>query len=244
MEERTEGERVEPGVVVSSVELSFFARSTPERWRECVEAIGCKLELDATSPQHLHWETAFVALPTPIKKGDRFLMGEIHPMRSKPEETHWVLTMKPIPGPNPPAELVKRSHQLGGYPGVLERIVANWPAEQRINVDSKVSLILDEKKWRSPFAPKQRMALKPVSHDGQRAELSFESYSWDLDSSGPLRKVTDLGYVDKARGLYALSCSGQDTLELNPGILSHVEATLWQLVRGFMKVPSRRRATP
>jgi hypothetical protein len=119
----------------------------------------------------------------------------------------------------------------------------NWPAERQLDVQSKVTLLLDEKKWRSPFAPKKRMALEPVSSRGNQAVLSFESYSWDLDPSGPLRKVTDLGYVAKSQGLIALSCSGQETLELAPEMLSRVEVTLWQAIRGFMKAPSRRHRT-
>jgi len=236
-EERTQGV-VEPGVVVSSVEVSFFAQSTPRQWREFMEALGCRLEPKAAS---LPWETGLVALPELLKKGDRFLTGEVHPLRKKPHETHWVLKLQPVPSPTPPRELIDESRQLGGYPGILQRISDGWPAERRIEVQSKVSLILDEKKWLSPFAPKQRMALKPVSSNGHQAVLSFESYSWNLASSGPLRKVVDLGYVDKSQGLFALSCSGQDTLELEPEILSRVEVTLWQLVRGFLKAPLRRR---
>lgn len=225
---------------MSSVEISFFAPSTPERWREFMEALGCKLELKATLPQP-YWETELVALPDILKKGDRFLTGEVHPLRSRPEETHWVLKLQPAPSPTPPRELIDASRQLGGYPGLLERIADGWPAERRIEVESKVSFILDEKKWRSPFAPKQRMALKPISSNGHQAVLSFESYSWNFDSSGPLRKVMDLGYVDKDQGLFALSCSGHDTLEVEPEMLSRVEVTLWQLVRGVLKAPLRRR---
>lgn len=236
-EEKKQGV-AEPGVVVSSVEVSFFAQSTPQRWREFMVALGCRLEPKATP---LHWETELVALPEILKKGDRFLTGEVHPLLPSPEETHWVLKLQPVPSPTPPQELIDMSRQLGGYPGILERISDGWPAERRIEVRSKVSFILDEKKWRSPFAPKQRMALKPVSSNGHRAVLSFENYSWEFDSPGPLRKVNDLGYVDEGRGLFALSCSGQDTLELEPEMLSRVEVTLWQLVRGFLKAPPRRR---
>jgi hypothetical protein len=206
-----------------------------------MEGLGCKLRVKSTTPESPSWwETAFVALPDVLKKGDRFLLGEVHSMPSKPEETHWVLKLEIAPGPTPPNELVEVSRQLGGYPGILRRIVDNWPTERRIDAETKVTLLLEEKKWRSPFAPKKRMALKPLSSGDHRATLSFESYAWDVAPSGILKKVTDLGYIGEAKELFGLSCSGEETLELTPEMLSRVEVALWHTVRGFLMKPSRR----
>jgi hypothetical protein len=68
-----------------------------------METIGGKFQPEATNAQtSTWWEITLVALPEVLKKGDRFLMGEVHPLRSKPEETHWVLKLEIAPGPTPP----------------------------------------------------------------------------------------------------------------------------------------------
>lgn len=228
----------EQGVSCTSVELSFFARSSPEEWRQFMESIGCDLRPSAAEPQNLHrWYTEFVALPDDLNQpSSRYLSGDVHPMKERPEETHWTLRLELLPSPNPPASIVEKSGKLGGYPGVFERITARWPANRQIeDVECTVMLLLDEQVWRSPFAPKKRRTLKPVTLEGQEAKLSVETYSWNLEPPGILRQVIDVGYISPEKGRFALSCSGKQSLKLEPAMFSYVEVALWNTVRKFLQ---------
>lgn len=237
-----------PGVTCTSVELSFFARSSPERWRQFMESIGCELRPSASDPQNVHrWYTQLAALPDDLKHpSSRYLSGDVHPMKERPEETHWTLRLELVPGPNPPASIVDKSRKCGGYPGILEKITAGWPTNHEIeDVECTVTFLLDEQVWRSPFAPKKRQALKPFTVDGQEARLSVETYSWKLEPPGLLRQVVDAGYIGPGKGGFALSCSGKQPLKLELALFSRVEVALWHSVRKFLqqKRSKRQRTT-
>ncbi len=243
--EQAEGSS-EQGVTCTSVELSFFARSSPERWRQFMEALGCELRPSPSDLRNIHrWYTELAALPDDLKHpSSRYLSGDVHPMKGRPEETHWRLRLELVPSPNPPAAVVEKSRQLGGYPGILERIMASWPADLALeDVECTVLFLLDEQVWRSPFAPRRRRTLKPVASGGQEARISFETYSWNLEPPGLLRKIIDLGYVGQDEGRFALSCSGDQSLKVEAAIFSKVEETLWHTVRGFLQRKRSRRTS-
>lgn len=235
-----------PGVA-TNLELSFFARApSSEQWRKLTDSIGFKLlPVSPGQGQSDLWHAEFVALPEVIQQGSRFLSGEVHPKFDEPEVAHWILSFKRVPSPTPPQVLIEASQGIGGYPGVIARMLSAWPAELRLEMSLKCTFVLDEKIWRSPFAPMRRMALRSIASGGQKAVLSFEAYTWKLEPGGVPSEVSDLGYVDRPKGLFGLSVSGQGTVDFGAGMFSQAEALLWHGISGFLKKPSRRgRAGP
>jgi hypothetical protein len=236
-----------PPGAATSLEFSFSARApSAEQWRGLTHSVGFRLlPVPPIEGRVDLWHAEFVALPEVIKQDSRFLSGEVHPKFDEPEVAHWVLRLKRVPSPTPPQVLVEASQGIGGYPGIIARMLSAWPAELRLKMSLKCTFVLDEKLWSSPFAPARRMALKPIASSGQKAVLSFEAYTWKLESGEVLSEVVDLGYVDRAKGLFGLSVSGQGTVEFGAGMFSQAEALLWHGIAAFLKKPSRRgRARP
>jgi hypothetical protein len=238
MQEEAALEFNEKEVVVTSTELSFKARAEPARWNELMVSL-----VDQQPPNSEPWLIALVAIPEPVKPGGRFLSASVQCLLNKAEEpeVQWSLALKPAPTSMPPPSLIEASKRAGGYPGILERILLKWPAERRLKMSLKATFLLDEKRWVSPFAPQRRRALKALSAGEQRAVLSTESYTWDLEPGHPLKKVSDLGYIDEENRFFGLRCSGRNTVELDMGMFTQVERLLWQGVRGFLKAPVRKR---
>ncbi len=250
MEIPSKHEEEEPGVgepqgSAATLELSFFARApSAGEWRKLTESVGLQvLPLALTQGRSDLWSTEFIVLPESIKQDSLFLRGEVHPLLDEPEVTHWNLRLRRVPDPTPPQSLIEASQRIGNYPGIIGRIVSAWPAEPRLEMTFKVSFVLDEKHWRSPFTPPKRMALKPIAAAGHKATLSFESYTWKVEPSGVLSEVSDLGYVDRAKGLFGLSCSGQGMMEVGVDMFSQAEALLWHSIARFLKKPLRRGRT-
>lgn len=228
------------GVSVTSLELFFTARAPAEQWRQLVRSLGCRLRPSATSPEDPpRWSTEIVALPSVIEPSSHYLSGWVHSLADQPDETHWHLNLGAVPGPNPPSVVVELSNQVGGYPEVLARIVQSWPAERRMEVETRVTYVLEAGRWASPFAPKRRKALPSPSAAEQRAVLSREVYTWKIEPGGALEEVMDLGLI--LDGHFALQCSGREDLEMATDMFSRVEEATWGRLKAFLKEKTRVR---
>jgi hypothetical protein len=72
----------------------------------------------------------FIALPDDLGPDSRFLSANVQLTPLEAEEARWLLRLAIVRDPNPPEEVVGLSRLIGGYPGVLARLAANWPTNK------------------------------------------------------------------------------------------------------------------
>lgn len=191
------------------------------------------------------WRAEIFALPESMEPGSRFLEGVVQSIGKEAGETRWSLRVSPVPNPNPPQDLVESSRSVGGYPGILRRLMETWPegSSRLLDMETEVTFLVDERHWHSPFGPKKRKALPPLVHGPYRAELAREVFSWKMEPAKPVREVIDLGYVDE--GVLGVKCSGRDELQLETLLFVHLEQARWEFITGFLeeRAPRSRRKT-
>jgi len=213
------------GAYLESVELSFYGEAHRRDWLALVEAT--RMRVDDEDNEETFRRVNFVALPAEIKKSTFYLRGGAHQKPGGSAEhltVHWHFEWDRAPGGEPPPRLRQRSNEVGGYPHLLEALVAHWPAAEVIEGEVKGRYLVDASRWSLAF--EHRAGLDRAEQVGAlTVKRSSTVTMWSIEPpSGPVGRLLIADFPDAVK---SISTFGTFRIRLGTHILAHLDQALW-----------------
>jgi len=222
------GERV---VALAALEVRFEAQADQASWHQVIEKLNHEVVENGKISR-----AAFFALPDRLERYRPFLATSVTLDEDKLGTAAWVFTWSRAENDSPPELVVKSSQAVGGFPDVLERLGALWPATPPVEAQVSASYVILNEDWRFTLAAAR--AKRVVA--GERAHEARPT-RWTISPpSGCVSEITQQLSPNATMG-YKLRGEGTYTLQWTPRFLNEVDGAIWDGLKIFLKA---RRSTP
>jgi len=243
--ERTATSAPPEGVRAGQIDIQLVTKAARGDWAKLLASIGVAdiLPFVPERMAPLNVVATIVALPDNLGPGCRYLFGNVTLTPLEAEEAHWFLRLATLGDLNPPASVVEGSRSAGGYPGILARLQAKWPASRVQDISFQAAFLVEESRRTSMLAPQKRIGPGTRRRGRKKGMATLEgaSYTWKIAPPGPVTDIIDNGLL--ISGSVGVTCHGRLEAALGPMVFDRIEAESWNVLSNFLRpAPRRRRA--
>lgn len=217
-------------VLLSELSVHLQAQSEQADWHEVLATLKLKVGGEGRLSR-----AAFFALPEHLEEMSPFLVAIVTLDDDVPGVATWEFNWSRAENDSPPEFMLKSSQEVGGFPGVLERLAASWPGTSPVEARVSASYWLTDDDWRFTLAPAQGKRVVA----GEQV-LKVRPSHWTITPpSGCVSEISrELSSHSES---FKLQGWGNYTFKWTPHFLNEVDGAIWDGLKIFLKP---RRSTP
>lgn len=214
------------GVTLDALEAEIRARASVRAWGAFVEAVRMSPIPDTKGG----YSAYFYALPAD-RASLMYIYGELRPTPKDRAVGQLRLRWELLPEGAAPQRIKRSSHEVGGWPEVLRRLDAAWPAQRLVEIDVGAAFVVDTRAH--TLVPALRLKPEPKAARGYR--LTQTAAAWEIDPpSGGVHRIS----VSLLRAHeIVVAASARLTSTLRTSIGEELEQVVWEGVKTFLRAP-------